>query len=89
MLAWCLEEEARVTSHILIRTVSDDFVLTFRLELRFHIRRVQLTTETCRAANLTTLHFLKLYIYLTAYESRRREWPRAALRCAWRQVNVF
>jgi len=33
MLASRLEEEVRVTSHILIRTVSDVFVLTFRLEL--------------------------------------------------------
>jgi hypothetical protein len=63
MLASSLEEEVRVTSHVLIRTVSDVFVLTFRLELRFHIQRAQLTTKTCRTANLTALHFLKLYIH--------------------------
>jgi len=53
MLAWRLEKEVRVTSHVLIRTVSDVFVLTFRLELRFRIQAVQLTTETCRTASLT------------------------------------
>jgi len=38
MLASCLEEEVKVTSHILIRTVSDVLVLKFRLEVRFYIQ---------------------------------------------------
>jgi hypothetical protein len=63
MLASCLEEEVEVTSHILIRTIV--FVLTFCLDRRFHIQRVQLKTETSRTANLTTFPSNNTYTYRT------------------------